>query len=266
MTDLVAALGHPWLASVLLLATRLGALFLMTPLLYSAPLPPLVRVLLVLGLAGAMALPFADKPLPLADLGGLLKALLRELAVGATLGLGVLMAFGGFALAGRLIDVQVGFGMAQVFDPLTRSQVPALSSVVTLVGVLLFFLLDGPHALLRGIAYSLERFPLGQPWSLERAAPAVLKQAAGLFTLGFALAAPVVLCLLLLEFVLGVVARSLPQVNMFVLGIPVKIVVGLLALSFWAGGMGAASQRLYAEIYRGWSALFDGAAAAQERR
>jgi flagellar biosynthetic protein FliR len=85
----------------------------------------------------------------------------------------------------------------------------------------------------------------------------VLQQAAGLFTLGFALAAPIVLCLLLVEFALGVVARNLPQVNMLVLGVPVKGVAGLLVLSLWAGGMGEIASRIYGELYTTWARLFE---------
>lgn len=257
MADFLSALAMPWAANVLLLSARLSALLLMTPILHAVPLPASVRLLLVIGLSAVLALPFAGQPPLAADVGALFAAFLQELAVGATLGLGVLMAFAGFALAGRLIDVQVGFGMAQVFDPLTRTQIPVLTSLFTLAGVLLFFLLDGHHVLLRGVAFSLERFPLGQPWAVQDAAGPVLKQAAALFTLGFALAAPVVLSLLLVEFALGVVARNLPQVNMFVLAMPVKVLAGLLALSVWVAGMEGVTQRIHGQIHRTWSGMFE---------
>jgi flagellar biosynthetic protein FliR len=265
MADAISALALPRLANTLLLATRLAALFLMTPVLYAMPLPGTVRLLLVVGLAGALAMPLAGTTLPVQDAGALVAALVQEVAIGATLGLGILMAFAGFAVAGRLIDVQVGFGIAQVFDPLTRTQVPVLTSVFGLVGVLLFFLANGHHVLLRGVAFSIERFPLGAPWSATAAAGPVLAQAAGLFTLGFALAAPVVLCLLLVELALGVLARNLPQINMLVLGIPVKIVAGLLVLSFWAGSMGEVTLRIHAGIYTTWSNLFAAATATPGR-
>ena len=255
MADVITAIALPRLTNMLLLATRLAALFLMTPVLYAMPLPGTVRLLLVVGLAGAIAMPLAGAQPAVQDAGTLVAALVQEVAIGATLGLGVLMAFAGFAVAGRLIDVQVGFGIAQVFDPLTRTQVPVLTSVFGMLGVLLFFLVNGHHALLRGVAFSIERFPLGQPWSVGGAAGPVVAQAAGLFTLGFALAAPVVLCLLLVELALGVLARNLPQINMLVLGIPVKIVAGLLVLSFWAGSMGEVTLRIYRGIYTTWTQL-----------
>ncbi|MDB5856576.1 MAG: type secretion system inner rane protein [Ramlibacter sp.] len=264
MSELFSAPGMPWVTNVLLVATRLSALLLMTPVLHAVPLPPTVRLVLVLALSAALAMPLAGATAAIADLGGLLDAFVRELAIGATLGLGVLMAFSGFGLAGRLIDVQVGFGIAQVFDPLTRTQVPVVTSALSLASVVFFFLVNGHHALLRGVAFSLNRFPAGQPWSLQDVAGPVLQQAAGLFTLGFALAAPIVLCLLLVEFALGVVARNLPQANMFVLGIPVKVVAGLLVLSFWAGGMGEITSRIFGDVYVTWGRLFELPAAAHE--
>ncbi|MCG2594939.1 flagellar biosynthetic protein FliR [Ramlibacter sp. XY19] len=257
MSELFSASAMPWITNVLLVSTRLSALLLMTPVLHAVPLPPTVRLLMVLALSAALAMPLAGSAATVHDVPQLFEAFLRELAIGATLGLGVLMAFSGFALAGRVIDVQLGFGIGQVFDPLTRTQVPVITSALGLAGVVIFFLVNGHHALLRGVAYSLGRFPAGQSWSLQDAAGPVLQQVAGLFTLGFALAAPIVLCLLLVEFALGVLARNLPQANILLLGMPVKVVAGLLVLSFWAGGMGEITSRVYGNLYATWNRLFE---------
>lgn len=257
MDEVVDVLGRGWIMAVLLLSVRIAAALFLTPMLHAAAVPLTVRILLVLGLACVIALPFGGAAVvPPADVGALLQAVVREAAVGATLGLGVLVAFAGFALAGRLIDVQVGFGFPQVLDPATRMQVPVLSAILTLVAALVFFLADGHHALLRGLAFSLQRFPLGQGWPAAGAALPLMREVTALFTLGFALAAPVVLALLLVEFALGVVSRNLPQMNMLVMGIPVKILAGLLALSVWAAGFGAPAGRLYAAIYQAWNGWF----------
>jgi flagellar biosynthetic protein FliR len=251
---LVSAIGEPRLAALLLLSARVAALLLLTPILHALPLPSAARVLVAFGLAGVIALPFTPATLatPPQDLGALAQAVLREVLIGATLGLGILMAFAGFALAGRLIDVQIGFGVAQVFDPLTRARSPVLSSAFGLLAAVFFFLVDGHHAVLRGLAYSVERFPVGGVAPLPTAVDAIAREAGALFGLGFALAAPVVLGLLLVDAALGAISRNLPQLNMLVLGVPVKVMAGLLALSVWAGGFAAPAGRLYAEIYRTW--------------
>jgi flagellar biosynthesis protein FliR len=257
-----------FLVAVFLLSLRLSAMFLLTPILYAFGVPASARLLLVIGLAIALALgvPAAQtRELLQMNSGELIAASLKELALGATLALAVLTAFAAISMAGRLTDVQIGFGIAQVFDPVTQRQIPVLTSAFDKLGVIVFFMVDGHHALLRGIAYSLQRFPLGRTWPVEAAAPHVIKQIAGLFALGLALAAPVVVCLLLVELALGVVARNLPQMNMFVIGVPLKIVVGLAVLSLWLGGAGDAMNRIYGSIYRNWDASFAAAGSPATR-
>ncbi len=257
-----------FLLGVFLLTLRISPVFMMTPLLQAFAVPATIRVLVVIGLSFGLALgiPAEQLPLPLAlGTGGLVTAACTEFTLGATLALGVLTAFAAVSMAGRLMDVQVGFGIAQVFDPATHRQVPILQAAFDRFAVVLFFLLDGHHALLRGIAYSLERFPLARHWSIDAAAPWVLKHVAALFGLGLALAAPVVVCLLMVELALGVVARNLPQVNMFVIGVPVKIIVGLTALTLWSSGIGSAMSRVYGSIYQAWDSVFIAAPAARGR-
>lgn len=246
----------PWLATIALLALRLAAVFMMTPILYAISMPVTVRVFVILGLSVALVSGMSAPPVLPTTAGAFIEAAAAEMALGATLGLGILLAFSAFTVAGHLLDVQIGFGMAQVFDPVSQRQLPILTSAFNQLAVLVFFLVDGHHALLRGLSYSLERFPLGGVWMASDAAGAVLHQVGGLFGLGFALAAPVAFCILLLELALGVISRNLPQMNMFAIGIPIKIVVGLAALALWFAGMGAVMNRIYATIYQTWDQVF----------
>lgn len=245
------------MAPVFLLSLRIAIVLAMTPVLYAMPMPGRVRAIVVIALAVALAAGL-QKPAGAAvdGAGQWIQAALIEVALGATLALGVLLAFAAFSMAGNLLDVQIGFGLAQVFDPVSQRPSALLVSTFNYAAVLVFFLVDGHHALVRALAYSVEAFPLGAPWSPDAAATAVLKQAGGLFSLGFALAAPVVFCILMVELALGVVSRNLPQINMLVLGIPTKIVVGLAVLSLWFAGMGGAMNRVYANIFDTWKAIF----------
>lgn len=255
------------LAPIFLLSLRIATVLAMTPVLYAMPIPARVRAIVVLALAVTIAAGL-QKPVGISvdGAGQWIQAALVEMALGATLALGVLVAFAAFSMAGNLLDVQIGFGLAQVFDPVSQRPSALLVSTFNYVAVLVFFLVDGHHALLRALAYSVEAFPLGAPWSAEAVAGSVLKQASGLFSLGFALAAPVVFCILMVELALGVVSRNLPQINMLVLGIPTKIVVGFAVLSLWFAGMGGAMNRVYASIYDTWASMFLAAAAAEPSR
>ncbi len=254
------------LQAYFLLTIRVTMVLALTPVLQAIPMPTRARVLVVLGLSAAIAAGLPVQPVEPAGTGAFVAAACIEAALGATLALGVLLAFAAFSLAGHLLDVQIGFGIGQVFDPAQGRQSQVLGSTFSLAGVLVFFLVEGHHALLRGIAFSLEQFPAGAAWPLAAAGEGLLRQAGAVFSLGFALAAPVVFCILLTELALGVVARNLPQVNMFVLGLPIKVMVGLAALAIWAAGMGPTMQRVYASIYTTWSATFPPSVAPGGRR
>lgn len=245
------------LAPVFLLSLRIATVLVMTPVLYAIPMPASVRVIVVVVLAIAIAAGL-QKPasIGLDSAGSWVQAAIVELLLGATLALSVLVAFAAFSMAGNLLDVQIGFGLAQVFDPVSQRPSALLASTFNYAGVLVLFLADGHHALLRALAYSVEVFPLGALWSPGAASGPVFRHASGLFGLGFAMAAPVVFCLFMVELALGVVSRNLPQMNMLVLGIPTKIVVGLAVLSLWFAGMSSTMNRAYASIYETWASVF----------
>jgi flagellar biosynthetic protein FliR len=246
-----------WVYSLMLLSTRLAATLAMTPLLSAVSMPAPVRVVFVLGLAGALAaaLPGASA-IAAPSIGTAITQVLTELALGATMGLGIQVGFAAFSIAGRLLDVQVGYGIAQVLDPMTRVQLPLLTAIMTQASIVIFFLLDAHHLLMRGIAMGLQVFPVGAPWPLENAVPAVMAHVAGLFALGLALVAPVVASLLLLELALAVVSRALPQANMFTIGNSIKILAGLAVLFAWATTSLAVFGRVYSQIFRSWEAMF----------
>lgn len=244
-------------APVLLLSLRVAVVLGLTPVFYAMPIPGRVRAVMVVALSVVLAAGLQhETPTLVLSAGRLIEAALVEVALGATLALGVLLAFAAFSMAGNLLDIQIGFGLAQVFDPVSNRPSLLLVSAFNYAAVLVFFLIDGHHALLRALAYSMEAFPLGAPWRADLVAGGVLKQVGGLFSLGFALAAPVVFCILLVELALGVISRNLPQVNMLVIGIPTKIVVGLAVLSLWFAGMGPVMNRVYSSIYEAWAAIF----------
>lgn len=246
-----------WSIGVLLLALRLGAVLAFTPPVGTASVPAPVRVAWIFALAAALT-PATDPSTaaPPPALGPLLAAALSELGLGAAMGLGLNLAFGAVSLGARLLDVQIGFGLGQALDPLTRQPTAVVTSALMQLALVAFFLLDVHLALLRGLQLSVQHVPPGASWSVERSLPLAAHQVAQLFSLGFSMAAPLVVGLLLLELCLGVIARQLPQLNALALSQPVKVLVGLAGLSVWIAGCGPALARLYAAAFSGWEALW----------
>ncbi|MBC3875072.1 flagellar biosynthetic protein FliR [Undibacterium sp. LX15W] len=248
--------NNSWLMHVFFLSIRMAGVLLFSPILFANPIPGSVRILLILCLSIAIAMgitsELAQTESYSGGLGFIVAAALKELMLGASFSIGAMIAFAAISVAGNLLDIQIGFGVAQVFDPLTQKQVPILTSAFNQLGVIFFFLVNGHHTVLRAVALSVDKFPLGASWSIESFALPVMKQIGMLFTLGFALAAPVVFCVLLVELSLGVVSRNMPQMNMFVMGVPIKIVVGIVALSIWFVAMGNVLNRVYGSIFQTW--------------
>lgn len=247
------------LVHVLLLSVRLAPTLAFTPIL--ASVPPLVRVALVIGLSTSMVAVFPQGGGSFVDDGTILSeaavliACVREVALGLTLALGVQLAFAAPTMAGQILSLQMGFGLAQAIDPVSNRQTPVMTTLLNQLAVVAFFAGNGHHAVLRGIGYSLSRFPLGAQWPLEAGWLPVGMLLLATFALGFALAAPVVMSLFMLDLALGVLARSLPQINMIAFGIPIKIVVGLLVFTAWVGGIGEAFERLYDTLFRAWDSI-----------
>ena len=177
-----------------------------------------------------------------------------EVANGAFMALGVNIGFATAGFGARMLDVQIGFGIGQVLDPETRRLMPVLSAAFAVLAPVILLLVDGHHLILRAAARGFEHFPVGQLWAAEVGIPALVHQVKGMFTLGLALVAPVVFCLVLIELTLGVVARSLPQMNVFVLGIPIKLLTGLAALASWMAAATAPMAKIFDAILRSWEA------------
>ncbi|SEK93422.1 flagellar biosynthetic protein FliR [Roseateles sp. YR242] len=246
-----------WGMATLLLALRVAGLLLFAAPLAAVSIPPVVRVLfgLTLSVALASVLPVSAPPHDLGA-GALMVAGACEATLGVLLATGINVAFGAYALGGRLLDVQMGFGMAQVFDPVTRQQVPVISSAFTQLAIVLFWVTDAHHNMLRGLALSIDRIPVGTPWLFESAAAALIQQGSSMFALGFAMVAPVVLCLLLVEVALGVLSRNLPQMNTFMLAVPLKVMLGMAALAAAMTTLTGVVERVNVSIFRTWGMVF----------
>jgi flagellar biosynthetic protein FliR len=241
-----------WMMAVFFTALRLGVVLMMTPIFSNLNGLVTVRVLLTLSLSALLVSGLGPRlPPPALELGPVLLAALAELVTGLTLAFGVFAAFGAFSVAGKILDVQSGFGLGNVYDPVTRAGAPLFATLLNLAAVAVFFGMDAHHALLRGMAFSLREVAPGSGFH-ELDAEAVIRQFGLMFSLGVALIIPVMLCLLLAETGLAVVSRVLPQMNVFVVGVPVKIVVGLAVFALTMGTLQPVMARVYASIFIYW--------------
>jgi flagellar biosynthetic protein FliR len=133
-------------------------------------------------------------------------------------------------VAGQIIDMQVGFGMINVLDPTMNTQVPLIGNFMYIITTILFLAIDGHHILLAALYKSYSILPINGFAFTEAMVNNITVIFAEVFVIGFKISIPVIAAALLAEVALGVLSRTVPQMNVFIVGIPLKIGIGLLTL------------------------------------
>jgi flagellar biosynthetic protein FliR len=245
-----------WLLAVLLVSIRVTSGLTLAPVLGPASVPAPARVAIVLALSGLLVAALPVAPVSL-DLTGLVAAAGAEALIGGSLAFGFLAAYAAVQLAGRILDVQMGYGAAAILNPAAQAPAPLIASLFGMVGVATFLAIDGHHVLIRALSASLEAFPPGRP-DLALDWDVLFRQSGVMFTFGLALAGPVMIALLLADIGMAVIARSVPQLNVFILGFAVKALLGLggLVASVAVGRRVLTS--LFDSTFRYWDVITGG--------
>lgn len=241
-----------FLTTVVLVSLRFGAVFLLSPLFSVARIPTRFRVLFVVSLSALLVANIHPATnISSYDIVDLVSAGLVEFAIGAAMAFGMFSAFSVFLFGGRILDFQMGFGVANLIDPVTHAQSPLLGTVLNMTAVMTFLMLNGHHMVLRGLAYSLERMPPGTTLN-EMDISSMVSQFGSIFVFGLAVVAPVVFALLFVDVGMAVAARTMPQVNVFIVSMPLKIFVGLVMLALSLNYIGPLMEKVYSSMFRYW--------------
>jgi flagellar biosynthesis protein FliR len=243
-----------WLAATLLVAVRLAAATVAVPVFGTTRIPAPARVALILALSAVLVVALGVPTAMPDSLLELLIALLAEALIGAAFALGFAAAYGAADLAGRVLDTQVGFGAAAILNPATQTFAPLLGSLFGLLSLAVFLSMDGHLLLVRALSLSLLATPPGV-FGGEFDWPALWRQSGLTFSFGLALAAPLMLVLTLSDIALAVLARSMPQLNVFMLGFAVKVVLGLAGLAYSVRFLEAVFERLFTKTFLYWQQL-----------
>jgi flagellar biosynthetic protein FliR len=215
-------------AFVLVLA-RVAGLVLAAPVFGHLLVPVRVRVGIVALLAAVLATALPPVPAP-ATMSALALAVGIESIVGVLLGLVAQFVLVGVQLGGQLAGTQMGFGMASLIDPGSSAHVTIVSEWQQLVALAVFLALDVHHLLIRALLASFRSTPPGAAVLSAGGVQVLLALAGDVFATGVRIAAPVIVVLVLANLALGVLARTIPQLNVFVVGFPLNVGVGLMAL------------------------------------
>ena len=215
----------------MLVIARLSGLFLIAPVFSSQMIPVRIKVMMLAALAATITpIVMGQAPPMPAGVIDLLGSILLESIVGLAIGFTVALVFTAVQVGASFIDTAIGFSMANIVDPLNNIQASVLGSFYSLVATLAFLSVNGHHWLLAGFRQSYEVVPIGAVPDIPRMSENLFAAFGSLFAIAFQIAAPVLVTLILVDVVLGIVARVVPQMNVFFVGIPLKIGVGLTAV------------------------------------
>jgi flagellar biosynthetic protein FliR len=209
---------------------RVAGIFSSLPLFGGERVPMNIRVLLTLAITLVCfpILKLSPQSLP-SDFPSLFLVVISETLIGFTLGIVAKSVFGAVEFCGQIVGMQMGFSMASLFDP-AMGQQQLMSLFQSLLAMLLFLTLGAHHIFIRAMVESYTLIPIGG-WHVSGELIAFLvTTTSGIFILGVKLAAPVMVALLATSVVLGVMARSFPQMNIFMISMPLNIAIGFMAL------------------------------------
>jgi flagellar biosynthetic protein FliR len=168
----------------------------------------------------------------------------RELAIGMLIGTISSLMFAAVQLSGQIFGMQVGFGIVNVMDPMSDEQTSLLGEFIFIFAILLFLVMDGHHVFIRIIMKSYSLVPMGSFSFTESLGMDVMHWLTKAFLIAFKIGAPMIFCLLLIYVAMGIIARAVPQMNIFIVGMPINIFVGLFMLG--------SSLMLLAYVLRGY--------------
>lgn len=231
MLTLTSIEMNTWIAALMWPLSRILGMIAAAPLFGNNSIPRSAKV--VLGLLLAIIIAPAIPALPAADpmsLAGLL-IVVQEFLIGAAMGFSMRIVFAAVEMAGEVASLTMGLGFASVFDPQTRGRSSAVSQFLALVATMAFLAINGHLLLLEVLAESFFTLPVSAAPFSSGGMLELVKWGGTIFSTGLQLCLPIVAALLITNVALGILTRAAPQLNIFGIGFPVSLGVGLLVIS-----------------------------------
>lgn len=220
------------LALFFLVLARITAFFVSGPLFSLPNIPAVVKVGLSF-MVTVIVFPLISQDYSINPAEGWnnLFALVRETLVGLAIGYTAGLIIAALVYAGSLMDIHIGFFMSNIFDPVSGGMASILARFMHLLGLVVLISLNGHHLIISALIKSFNLVPLNAARATGESALLLIKIFAQMISIGVQIAAPLIAVVLIIDVALGLLARTAPQINVFMLGFPIKIIFGLVTLS-----------------------------------
>jgi len=252
--DLVTFSTREFVAFILILF-RVSGIVIFAPVLGSVIIPAQVKVALSVLLA-LVLLPVVHPAVPaVLTLGYFVAAAASESVVGMIIGFAAGLIFVGVQLGGMQIGQQMGTEIGSIFNPFLETQTSLMSEVFFIFTIFIYLGIGGHRIMLTALVDSFKTVPIGAMVLSPRNLDMLISLFGYLFVIAFAISAPVVLVLFLVTVAMGFVARTVPQMNILIVGFPVRIIVGLAVMIVTLPAVGYFIARAIGAVMQGLSAL-----------
>ncbi len=239
----------------ILIFVRTAGIFTLTPIFGAQQLPTQVRLIIALVLTLVfmpLAKIAADLPV---DVISLMLMVIREAAIGLTIGFVINMVFMAIETAGHMIDTTAGFAFATIVDPANGTHVALAARVHNLLAGLLFFATNSHHLVIKGLADSFTLAPLGEMSLNPAIAGGMTDLFAQLMMISLRIAMPVTAAVFLVDLSMAVVSRVVPQMNVLIVGFPLKLGAGIVGMAVAMPVVASMSQNMFSDMYNQMNAM-----------
>ncbi len=219
-----------WLADILWPLLRIGAMMMVAPIFSVRQIPVRFRALLAVLITLIVQPVLAPAPLvPVFSIDALLIAF-QQMAIGVALGFLLQMAFNALIFGGQVMAYSMGLGFANMVDPTNGVQVPVVAQFWLILAMLAFLLVNGHLLLIAAVVETFNVLPIASDGLTRAGIWELLSWASRMFAAGLLMAMPVITALLLVNIGMGVVSRAAPQLNIFAIGFPITLMMGLILI------------------------------------
>ena len=215
---------------LLLVFVRMSSIFVITPVFGRSELPSYLKIGLAFFCSYMIVPMLGSVQVEYTNLLSFAVIVAKEFLVGIIIGYVSFLVFSALYIAGQFIDIQIGFGMVNVLDPTMNTQVPLTGNFIYILSTMLLLAMDGHHILLSALFKSYSVLPINGFQFTEAMVNNIGTIFADVVLIGFKISVPILAAILVAEVALGILSRTVPQMNVFVVGIPLKIGIGLVTL------------------------------------
>ena len=220
------------LLMLVLVLVRISGIFSTMPVLGSNNIPLQVKIVFIL-ILGLIIYPFINfNEILYYQLSNYVILLSSELLIGLVLGLIGRFMFSAIEFAGTIIGFQMGLSMANVFDPTSEQQISMIARFETAIATLIFFVMDLHLMIIQAIVKSYSLIKPGQASVNNNLTEQIINFSSAIFSIGFQIGAPLIVALFLANMIIGLLSRSVPQIQVFIVGFPLILLLGFIFIMF----------------------------------